>query len=133
MLRKTISALLITIICSSFVQTTNNLKGTYEFKGGIYNGKKEGAPVDYTLQRKYQADKFDAFLLEKGEKPQKYQSGKYQLKPDSCFETETYSAQPSKLTGITLKYHYTLRNDTLVFQGILPTGMVVEEYWKKVK
>jgi hypothetical protein len=133
MLSKLTGALLLILCCSSFIQTGDGLKGTYEFKGGIYNGKKEGAPAEYKLQRKYKADNFDAFLLEKGEKPQKYQSGKYELKPDSCFETETYSAQPSKLTGVTLKYHYILRNDTLIFQGILPTGMVVEEYWKKVK
>src|ERR1700761_4094247 len=91
---------LLILLISSFAGKPT-LKGTWEFKGGIYNGKKEGAPAEYTLQRKYKTDNFDAFLLEKGEKPQKYQSGKYELRPDSCFETETFSAQPSKLTGIT--------------------------------
>jgi hypothetical protein len=128
-----ILALLIILTCCSFIQAVNPLKGTWVFKGGIYNGKKEGAPTEYSLQRKYTANNFDAFLLEKGVKPEKYQSGKYRLKSDSCFETETYSAQPSKLTGITLKYRYSIRKDTLIFQGILPTGMVVTEYWKKVK
>jgi hypothetical protein len=133
MIRKlTVASLLIITCCSAF-QAAPTLKGTWTFKGGIYNGKKEGAPTDYTLQRKYQSDKFDAFLLEKGEKPQKYQSGNYSLKKDTCAETETYSAQPSKMTGKMMKYHYTIRRDTLILQGILPTGMKVEEYWKRAK
>src|SRR5476651_164692 len=114
-------------------QTAPTLKGTWIFQGGIYNGKKEGAPKEYTLQRKYIESKFDAFVLEKGQKTQKYQSGNYQLKKDTCLETETFSAQPSKMTGKTMRYHYLIRRDTLVLQGTLPTGMVVEEYWKKVK
>jgi hypothetical protein len=129
-MKKLIVALGIISCCSSFQQVLS-FKGTWIFKGGVYNGKKEGAPADYTLQRKYQAATFDAYVLEKGEKPQKYQSGNYQLKNDTCLETETYSAQPSKLTGKTLHYQYTIRHDTLIFSGVLPTGMKVEEYWKK--
>jgi hypothetical protein len=132
MIKRIIANVAIVIIFSSFQQPPT-LKGTWIFQGGIYNGKKEGAPVGYSLQRKYQADKFDAYFIEKGEKTQKYQSGNYQLKNDTCLETETYSLQPSKLTGITLHYHYTIRRDSLILQGTLPTGMVVEEYWKKVK
>jgi len=120
------------LLLTSF-QTVPNLKGTWIFQGGIYNGKKEGAPKEYTLQRKYLADKFDAFVIEKGEKTQKYQAGNYHLKKDTCLETETFSAQPSKMTGKTMRYHYLIRRDTLVLQGTLPTGMTVEEYWKKVK
>jgi hypothetical protein len=77
---KKLTACLLIIICCSAFPRRHHLKGTWIFKGGIYNGKKEGAPTDYTLQRKYQANKFDAYLLEKGQKPQKYQSGNYQLK-----------------------------------------------------
>ena len=129
---KKLIAVIIILGCCSF-NAAPTLKGTWIFQGGIYNGKKEGAPVGYTLQRKYQADKFDAYLIEKGSKTQRYQSGNYQLKNDTCLETETFSIQPSKLTGITLHYHYTIRRDSLILQGTLPTGMVVEEYWKKVK
>ncbi len=114
-------------------QNAPGLTGTWIFQGGIYNGKKEGATKEYLLQRKYHLNNFDAYLLEKGQKPQKYQSGVYRLKQDTCLETETYSAQPSKLTGKTIRYHYLMRRDTLVLQGTLPTGMTVEEYWKKVK
>lgn len=130
-MKKLIAAIVI-LGCCSF-DTAPTLKGTWTFQGGIYNGKKEGAPTEYTLQRRYQADKFDAYLIEKGSKTQKYQSGRYQLKNDTCLETETYSIQPSKLTGKTLHYHYAVRQDSLILQGTLPTGMVVEEYWKKVK
>lgn len=130
-MKKLIVAVIILGCCSFSAAPT--LKGTWIFKGGIYNGKKEGAPIGYTLQRRYQAGKFDAYLIEKGEKTQKYQSGTYQLKNDTCLETETYSLQPSKLTGVTLHYHYIIRRDTLILQGTLPTGMMVEEYWKKTK
>lgn len=119
------------ICCMSF--QVDSLKGTWEFQGGIYNGKKEGAPTEYTLQRKYKADTFDAWLIEKGEKNLKYQSGNYQLQNDSCLETETFNVQSARLTGITVHYHYHINQDTLTLQGVLPTGMKVEEYWKKVK
>lgn len=129
-MKKITLAFIILTACAAF-QGKPSLKGNWIFAGGIYNGKKEGGPKDYNLQRRYHDNKFDAYLLEKGQKPQKYQSGNYQLKPDTCLETETYSAQPSKLTGKTIHYHYLLRRDTLILQTVLPTGMRVEEYWKK--
>lgn len=128
---KLLFVVILGVICYSFAPVT--LKGTWNFAGGIYNGKREGAPVGYTLQRKYQYDTFDAYLLEKGSKTQKYQSGNYSLNNDTCLETETFSAQPSQLTGKTITYHYSIRQDSLILKGTLPTGMTVEEYWKKVK
>lgn len=122
----------LTLMLSSFQQLPT-LKGSWIFQGGVYNGKPDPAPTAYSLQRRYQDTTFDAFMLEKGEKPLKYQSGKYALQPDSCLETETYSLNPSKLTNITVHYQYAFRNDTLVLSGTLPTGMVVQEYWKKQK
>ena len=62
-----------------------------------------------------------------------YEKGDYKLKTDSCLETQTYSRQPSKLTGITVHYAYQIKNDTLTFNGILPNGTTVMEYWKRVK
>lgn len=130
-MKKLIAAIIILGCCSFLAPPT--LKGTWTFQGGIYNGKKEGPPTEYILQRKYEADKFDAYVIEDGSEAQKYQSGNYQLKNDTCLETETYSIQPSRLTGITVHYHYVIRHDSLILQGTLPTGMVVEEYWKKSK
>lgn len=130
---KKIATALVIILWFSFFDRATTLKGTWEFKGGIYSGKKEGAPKDYTLRRIYDADKFNAYLIEKGEQPKKYQTGNYQLRADTCMETETYSAQPSQLTGKHVKYLYTIHVDTLILQGTLPGGMLVQEYWKKVK
>ncbi len=113
--------------------SVKNLKGVWEFKGGIYNGKKENAPDTYSLHRKYDKQHYEAFLIEKDAAPQKYEAGDYLLKGDTCIETETYSSQPSKITGIAIRYLYTIRNDTLILRGTLPSGMVVEEYWRKIK
>jgi hypothetical protein len=122
----------ILLILSSF-QSTTSFKGTYEFVGGIYNGKKEGAPADYVLNRKYDDAHYQAFVIEKGYKPEKYEAGNYAISGDTCIDTETYCSQPSKITNIPISYSFTLKNDTLTFRGTLPTGMKVEEYWKKIK
>jgi hypothetical protein len=129
-MKKIVVALLLFIISSSFC-SVQTLKGTWQFVGGIYNGKQEGETKDYTLERRYSNSQFDAFVVEKGSKPEKYQSGYYTLKGDSCIETETFSAQPSKLTGIPVHYLYEIRHNSLILKGTLPTGMVVEEYWKR--
>lgn len=109
------------------------LKGTWRYAGGIYNGKKEGAPAGYTLRRNYSDTTFEAFVIDKASKPEKFESGYYFLKSDTCIETETYSKQPSKLTGRPVAYHYEVRKDSLILSGTLPTGMIIEEYWKRVK
>ena len=131
-MKKIAFALLLIVIASSFspVQT---LKGTWRYIGGIYNGKKEGPTKQYALQRKYTDATFDAYVVEKENKSEKYQSGYYTLKNDSCIETETFSSQPSKLTNVPVHYRYVVRHDSLILTGKLPTGMVVEEYWKKQK
>ncbi|MDB5131816.1 MAG: hypothetical protein JWR02_1565 [Mucilaginibacter sp.] len=109
------------------------LKGTWQFVGGIYNGKKEGATVDYALRRKYKAGQYEAFIIEKDAKPEKFEAGNYVIVGDTCIDTETFCSQPSKIVNIPIHYFYTLRNDTLTLKGILPTSMRVEEYWKRIK
>jgi len=126
-----LSFLLICLL-SSFVGK-ETLKGVWEFSGGIYNGKKEGAPKDYILRRNYDKKHFEAFAVDSTNRPEKYEAGDYVLKDDTCIETETFSAQPSKLTGIPVHYLYSVRNDTLTLKATLPSGMVVEEYWKRKK
>lgn len=120
------------MVLSSF-DSVKTLKGTWEFRGSIFNGKRDGAPKEYTLQRKYSDSQYDAYLLEKGEKTVKFESGKYQLKGDTCLETQTFSAQPTKLKGVTVHYWYTVRHDSLILRAKLPNGMVEEDYWKRVK
>lgn len=126
-------AIIIILLSICSFQTKSSLKGTWEFVGGIYNGKKEGATSGYALQRKYNSKHYNSFAIEEGSKPQKYESGNYILKGDTCVDIETFSTQPSKITNIAIKYLYTFKNDTLILKGTLPTGMQVEEFWKKVK
>ena len=120
------------LLLSSF-QGAPNLRGAWKFAGGIYNGKKEGAPTDYTLRRKYTDGQYEAFAMQKGYKTEKYEAGTYVFKGDTCVDTETFCSQPSKITNIPIHYLYTLKNDTLTLRGTLPTGMTVEEYWVRVK
>ncbi|MFD0749461.1 hypothetical protein ACFQZS_04860 [Mucilaginibacter calamicampi] len=131
-MKKLVFAIAAFLIFSSFAQLSS-LKGNWQYAGGISNGKKYAAPDGFTQQRKYTKDKFEAFLLEKGEKPVKYEAGTYSLKKDSCFEKQTYSLEPSTLTGKTINYHYNIKNDTLFLKGKLPNGIEVVDYWKKVK
>ena len=131
MKKLTFSFMLITLLSSFY--NSNTFKGTWEYAGGIYNGKSEDAPAAYSLHRKYDNEHYKAYVIEKGYKDEKYEEGDYILKADTCLETQTYSSQPSKVTGITIPYLYTLSNDTLTFKGTLPNGLRVIEYWKKVK
>ncbi|MDB5110990.1 MAG: hypothetical protein JWR67_2104 [Mucilaginibacter sp.] len=131
-MKKLLFLIALSILFSSFYQE-RTLKGTWEYKGGIYNGKPDSATRNYTLQRKYTNTQYNAYLIEKGEKTQKYEGGNYSLKGDTCLETQTYSAEPSKLIGVTIHYLYTIRHDTLILKAQLPNGIVEEDYWKKVK
>lgn len=119
-------------VLSSF-KFDGGLTGRWEYSGGIYNGKPTPASADYTLRRQYNAEHYAGTYLEKDAQPITYETGNYKLQQDSCFETQTYSAQPSKLLNVTVKYHYKFRNDTLIFNGTLPNGTVVEEYWKRLQ
>jgi hypothetical protein len=131
-MQKLLFSLFLLVIFSSDKEV-KTLKGTWEYRGGKFNNKLSAAPKDYTQQRKYTDKNFDAFLLEKGEKTLKYESGNYTLNGDSCIEIQTYSMQESKLLNIAVHYQYSIRNDTLILNGKLPDGAVIEDYWKKVK
>ncbi len=131
-MRKIPVALLLILVVSSFIDGSP-LKGTWQYLGGIYNGKKEGQPEGYILQRKYDDMHFSSYALEKGTKPERYEAGDYTLKGDTCIEIQSYSSQPSKLKNIAVRYVFTIRHDSLIFKGTLPTGMQVEEYWKRKK
>ena len=131
-MKRILAAILLISLLSSFYQT-NTLKGTWQYAGDIFNGKKEGAPTEYTLQRKYNDKHYEAVVLEKGSKPEKYETGDYSLNADTCLETQTWTNQETKLLNVTVHYHYIIRNDTLILNGVLPNGHSVEEYWKRVK
>jgi hypothetical protein len=116
----------------SFAQT-KSLKGTWQFNGGIYNGKPDGAPKDYKLQRIYTDKGFTAYASQKGYKTERYEAGNYVLKGDSCFETSTFSSRPSQLLGKRVPYLLKISKTEIIFSGQLPSGMVVEEHWIKIK
>jgi hypothetical protein len=124
--------LVLVITVSSFI-AKQSLKGAWEYAGGIYNGKKEGAPTDYKLQRRYDKVHFESFSIDSGAAPVKYEAGDYELRGDTCIETQTYSGPPSKVLNIAIPYLYSIRNDTLTLKATLPGGMVIEEYWRRKK
>jgi hypothetical protein len=119
------------IICSAF-QQSSLLKGNYEYQGGVYNGKAEGAPVGYKMTRAYTDKDFIATVTQKGFSPAKYEAGKYTTKEDSCFETATFNKQTPQLVGKTSRFRYRFLKNTLILSGKTPGGMIVVEYWKKL-
>jgi len=126
-----LSVLTIAVLCSFY--KAKSLTGTWNYAGDIYNGKKEAAPTDYILQRKYDDTSFTAIVIEKGYDPEKYETGRYSLNADSCLETQTWCGQQSSLLNIPVHYHYRVSHDTLILNGILPNGSNVTEYWQRVK
>lgn len=131
-MKKAISLTLLVVVLTSF-QQPKTLIGTWQFCGGYLNGKFNAAPKEYLMQRKYTATNYEAVMLEKGEKPYKYETGNYSIVGDTCLETQIFSALPSQLLNITLHYASIIRNDTLILKGKLPNGSIAEDYWKKVK
>ncbi len=124
--------LMIGIFCS-FTVSDYPLKGVWEYRGGLFNGKTDTASTAYILQRTYDKLHYKALLKEKGEKDVTYEKGDYKLEAGTCFETQTYSLQPSKLLNKTIKYTYSISNDTLKLITILPNGNKVEDYWVKIR
>lgn len=120
--------LILIVGCSS-----NGLEGKWQYDGGIYNGKARNAATEFLMQRTYKADTYEAFLLEGEAKPELYNSGKYEIKGDSILITSTFSAQPSQNDNMTVAYKFKLEGDKMTTNGVLPNGMIVEEYWKRVK
>lgn len=121
------------IIASLSSCTSDPIKGTWQYDGGIYNGKARAASPEFKMQRTYSSDTYEAYVLDGGAEPQKYAAGNYKIKGDSLYLTGTFSSQPSQLTGRTQVYRFSIANDQLTIKGALPNGMIVEEYWKRMK
>jgi hypothetical protein len=112
--------------------SSNPLEGKWQYDGGIYNGKPRAAASDLVLQRTYTKDTYEAHTIEGGVQGEKYAGGTYKIENDSLFLTGTFSSQASQLVGVTQHYQFKIEGDRLTTKGVLPNGMQVEEYWKKV-
>ena|ERR1700754_1382108 len=132
-MKKTILPLLIVVFLCSFINGNNSLQGVWEYRGGLLNGKIDSVSTAYKLQRTYDKLHYQALVIEKGTKSFVYEKGDYRLSADTCFETQTYCSQPSKLLGKTVKYIYTVSNDTLKLQATLPNGNKIEDHWVRLK
>jgi hypothetical protein len=132
-MKKVILPFVLTVFLCSFTTSRNPLQGVWEYRGGLVNGKIDSVSTAYKLQRTYDQLHYQALVIEKGVKLFVYEKGDYRLKADTCFETQTYCSQPSKLLGKTVKYVYIVSNDTLKLQATLPNGNKIEDHWVKVK
>lgn len=113
--------------------TTSPLKGTWQYDGGLYNGREQKASPDFKMQRTYTGNTFEAFMIEGAALPELYSSGIYEMKGDTLLITSKYSSRPSQNTDVMITYKFTIDKDKLTINGVLPNGMIVEEYWKKMK
>jgi hypothetical protein len=132
-MKKTIFPFLAVAFLCSFINGNSSLKGVWEYRGGLLNGKIDSVSTAYKLQRTYDKLHYQALVIEKDAKSFVYEKGDYKLNADTCFETQTYCSQPSKLLGKTIKYIYTVSNDTLKLQATLPNGNKIEDHWVKVQ
>lgn len=130
-LRSRSFAVLILLLVSGCSSTS--VEGKWQYDGGIYNGKARNAATEFLMQRTYKSSTYEAFLLEGQAKPELYNSGIYEIKGDSILITSKFSTQPSQNDNVTMGYKFKTEGDKLTTNGVLPNGMVVEEYWKKVE
>lgn len=132
---KSIFKLLAILFCIIIISSCskNPIIGTWLYDGGLYNGREQKASTDFQMQRSYTGNTFEAFLIEGSAKPELYSSGVYAIKNDTLLITSKFSSRPSQNTDLTISYKYVIKQNNLTIKGVLPNGMIVEEYWKKVK
>jgi hypothetical protein len=132
---KSIFKLTTILFCIIFISSCskNPIIGTWQYDGGLYNGREQKASTDFLMQRTYAGNTFEAFLIEGTAKPELYSSGIYVIKSDTLLITSKFSSRPSQNTDLTISYNYVIDQNNLTIKGVLPNGMIVEEYWKKVK
>ena len=111
----------------------NPIIGTWQYDGGLYNGREQKASPDFQMQRTYTENTFEAFLIEGSAEPELYNSGIFVIKNDTLLITSKFSSRPSQNTDVTIIYKYVIDQNRLTIKGVLPNGMIVEEDWKMVK
>ena len=110
----------------------NPLIGTWQYDGGVYNGREQKASSDFKMQRTYEDNTYEAFMIEGSVKPELYNSGIYEVNGDTLLITSKFSSRPSQNTDLTINYKFNIKKEKLTINGVLPNGMIVEEYWKRV-
>jgi len=110
----------------------NPLSGTWQYDGGLYNGREQKASSDFKMQRTYKENTYEAFMIEGSVKPELYNSGIYEVRGDTLLITSKFSSRPSQNTDLTINYKFNIKKEKLTINGVLPNGMIVEEYWKRV-
>lgn len=112
--------------------SSSPMKGTWQYDGGVYNGKPRKAAEDFKMFRTYTWDSYEGHLIE-GDIKTRYTAGKYEIRKDSVYLTSTFSSQPSQLLNRTQAYEFKVEDSRLTIRGTLPNGMQVEEYWKQTE
>lgn len=122
------------IFCLAIITScsSNPFKGTWQYDGGIYNGKPQKASTEFQMQRTYASESYEAFTIEANNKSELYNSGIYEVKGDSLLITSKFSSRPSQNTDLTIAYKFSINEGKLIINGVLPNGMIVEEYWNKI-
>jgi hypothetical protein len=110
----------------------NPLNGTWQYDGGVYNGREQKASSDFKMQRTYKENTYEAYMIEGSIKPELYNSGIYEVRGDTLLITSKFSSRPSQNTDLTINYKFNIKKEKLTINGVLPNGMIVEEYWKRV-
>ena len=130
-LLKAILICLIYLIATSF-QSPKLLKGTWEYLGGIHNGHPVPPPAGIKLERVYTENQYEGFIVQKNGEKIRYNAGKYTIVNNIYKETQTFSNQPTLLTGKTVDYTYAIRNNKVTFKGQWYGKYPMEDSWKKI-
>jgi hypothetical protein len=123
--------LLVLLLLSLSSCTKNPLEGTWQYAGGVYNGRQQKASPDFKMQRTYSANSYEAYKIEGASNQELYNSGVYEIHADTLSIISKFSSRPSQNIDITINYKFKINGDKLTINGILPNGMIVEEYWIK--
>jgi hypothetical protein len=111
--------------------TKNPLEGTWQYNGGVYNGRQQKASPEFKLQRTYSANSYEAYKIEGTSNQELYNSGVYEIHADTLSIISKFSSRPSQNTDLVINYTFKIKGNKLTINGIMPNGMIVEEYWNK--
>lgn len=123
--------LLVLLLFSLSSCTKNPLEGTWQYDGGVYNGRQQKASPNFKMQRTYSANSYEAYKIEGESNKELYNSGVYEIHADTLSIISKFSSRPSQNTDLIINYTFKINGDKLTINGILPNGMIVEEYWIK--